>query len=432
MRFSPMSLFCEECGAANAEQASHCFACHATLQPPGSSLAQPLDRASTSTTSSPMASSAATRTTSTGSTKLLNGRYDIIREVGQGGFGVVYESWDTRKRKKHETVAIKQINLSTLSTREIIDATDSYNREVGILSQLKHKSLPTIYDHFTDPDHWYLVMDYIQGETLEDYMKQAPQGRLSMQEVLSIGIELCDVLLYLHSQRPPIIFRDIKPANIMRKANGQLYLIDFGIARHFTPGQSKDTGPLGSPGYAAPEQYGRAQTTIQTDIYGLGATLQALLTGDDPSSTTTTANSTIQSPLPKKLTQLLDQMLETDVRKRPKNMEEVRNRLQDSKDGWKKKLASFTWGLLIGSMPYSLLLPLLMLNGPGFNSIIVSLYFVLLCTWPIALLGQVISAISFVFVPRKRFLGLGILAMLIFLMLGFMYGFLPLPFSGPS
>jgi serine/threonine protein kinase len=217
----------------------------------------------------------------------------------------------------------------------------------------------------------------------------------------------------------------------MRKANGQLYLIDFGIARHFTPGQSKDTGPLGSPGYAAPEQYGRAQTTIQTDIYGLGATLQALLTGDDPSSTTTAANSTIQSPLPKKLTQLLDQMLETDVRKRPKSMEEVRNRLQDIKDGWKKKLASFTLGLLIGSMPYSLLLPLLMLNGPGFNSIIVSLYFFLLCTWPIALLGQVSSAISFVFVPRKRFLGLGILAMLIFLMLGFMYGFLPLPFSGP-
>ncbi len=95
-------------------------------------------------------------------------------------------------------------------------------------------------------------------------------------------MQLSTVLRYLHTHQPPIIFRDVKPANVMRTATGHLYLIDFGIARHFTPGQSRDTSALGSPGYAASEQYGKAQTTVQFDIYSLGATLQTLLTGKDP------------------------------------------------------------------------------------------------------------------------------------------------------
>src|SRR5438876_3457874 len=98
------------------------------------------------------------------------------------------------------------------------------------------------------------------------YLHLTRGGQLPFSEVLSIGIQLCTVLAYLHSRQPPIIFRDVKPANIMRTSTGHLYLIDFGIARHFKPGQKKDTTALGSPGYAAPEQYGKAQTTIQTDI----------------------------------------------------------------------------------------------------------------------------------------------------------------------
>src|ERR1019366_2323410 len=102
--------------------------------------------------------------------------------------------------------------------------------------------------------------------------------------VLEIGIQLCSVLDYLHTRQPPIIFRDLKPTNIMRTWHGQLYLIDFGIARHFKPGQAKDTIPFGSPGYAAPEQYGKAQTSSLSDIYSLGTLLHYLLSGIDPTN----------------------------------------------------------------------------------------------------------------------------------------------------
>src|SRR5438876_3995810 len=104
-----------------------------------------------------------------------------------------------------------------------------------------------------------------------------------MEEALDAGMQLCSVLGYLHACQPPIIFRDLKPANIMRTAESNLYLIDFGIARHFKPGQARDTVAFGSPGYAAPEQYGQAQTTPRSDIYSLGAILHQLLSGNDPS-----------------------------------------------------------------------------------------------------------------------------------------------------
>ena len=210
----------------------------------------------------------------------LSGRYRILGKIGEGGFGVVYKARDTKRKRR--LVAIKQIDLATLSPRQIIEATDSYNREVTILSQLQHRNLPRVYEHFTDPTHWYLVMQYIEGETLEDYLKRAKGGQLSMKEVCAIGVQLASMLAFLHSLKPPVIFRDVKPANIMRTRFGRLYLIDFGIARRFTLDKTRDTGPLGSPGYAAPEQYGRAQSTEQTDIYGLGATLQTLLTGREP------------------------------------------------------------------------------------------------------------------------------------------------------
>src|SRR5207302_5229962 len=129
---------------------------------------------------------------------------------------------------------------------------------------------------------WYLVMSFIEGEPLEQYVERMGSS-LPVDEALQIGLHLCSVLEYLHNRQPPIIFRDLKPSNVMRTPEGQLYLIDFGIARIFKQGQSRDTVALGSPGYAAPEQYGRAQSTPRNDIYSLGATLHHLLSGRDPS-----------------------------------------------------------------------------------------------------------------------------------------------------
>ncbi len=171
-----------------------------------------------------------------------------------------------------------------MNAEETIEATNTFNREVSLLSALHHPQVPRLYDHFDDREHWYLVLEYLEGPTLEVYLAaRTAQGKpIQVDEALGMALQLCTVLEYLHTRQPPVIFRDLKPGNIIRTPGGKLCLIDFGIARHFRPGQARDTQRLGSPGYAAPEQYGRAQTTPQTDIYSLGALLHALISGQDP------------------------------------------------------------------------------------------------------------------------------------------------------
>ena len=120
--------------------------------------------------------------------------------------------------------------------------------------------ISAFYEHLTDVDNWYLITQYIKGQTLEEYLQQAPGNYLDEDVTVTLGIVLAQIMQKLHEYNPPIIFRDLKPANIMITPEHTFFLIDFGIARNFTPGKQKDTTPLGSPGYAPPEQYGRAQT----------------------------------------------------------------------------------------------------------------------------------------------------------------------------
>ena len=301
---SDLSRYCPYCGAANAVESQLCFSCQHPLAE----------------------SEEAARGI------LLHERYQLLTQVGSGGFGGVYRSVDTAEGQ--QIVAVKEINLRGLSAQEVIEATDGFNREVRLLSTLCHPNLPAIRDTFTDPEHWYLVMDFIEGETLEAYLK-AKAGSMSLREVLEIGLQLCTVLDYLHTREPAIIFRDLKPSNVMRTPAGQIYLIDFGIARLFSPGKLKDTMPFGSPGYAAPEQYGRAQTTPQADIYSLGALLHHLFTGNDP------AESPFRfAPLPiadstelAELDTLLQRMVATVPEERPASAAEVKTVLQHLSDG---------------------------------------------------------------------------------------------------
>jgi hypothetical protein len=414
-------FYCNECGAANPGDAMYCFACHQLLD---ATTAQPVQQTSAPQTPSPVVFQLTAPALSVVATPLLNNRYEIICEVGQGGFGVVYKARDTRSKSQLRQVAIKQINLSSLTPRQIIEVTDSYNREVTLLSRLSHNNLPHIYDHFTDPEHWYLVMDFIHGETLEEHLKRV--GHLSAKETLKIGMQLANVLGYLHSQEPPIIFRDVKPGNIMRLPNGHLYLIDFGIARHFNPAKKRDTGALGSPGYAAPEQYGRAQSTEQTDIFGLGATLTTLLLGDEDDNKHTPA-----PKIPRKLQRLLNQMLEPDARKRPKNMQAVTLRLQNMQRDLKKIIGryarSLLWGLLFGSFPYSLLMLHLFIAHVGFLNAILGaptlilsqLFFAL---WPLVIVLQLTSALIFIFTPRRRLIGVSIILTMCLLLFGIVSG----------
>jgi hypothetical protein len=361
------SLFCDMCGAALPAQALTCAACghavHDSSLPP---LPQPRAPAPQL---SPVTPASSGQTGPLPSGYLLAQRYRIVSQIGQGGFGLIYKAQDCYERRQ---VAIKQINLAALSPQEMIEATDSYNREIMHLSGLKHECLPRLHDHFTDSAHWYIVLDYIEGETLEDRLKKVRGGRLAPKQVFAVGITLCDVLHYLHSRHPPIIFRDVKPANIMITPRGRLYLIDFGIARYYRPGQVRDTGPLGSPGYAAPEQYGKAQTTVQTDIYGLGATLQTLLTGKEPLEIAMNGMPPHYS-MPKKLQSFLARMMERDAGNRPKSMEEVKLRLhylaENTTEQKTKRVLSVAWDFLQGAtLPVLLLMTLVLLfaNVTGF------------------------------------------------------------------
>src|SRR5215831_7321954 len=165
---SPVSLFCDERGASNGAQAIVCFACSQPLNP--SRIAPTVQAPVTPVASMGLAPINTPSAEPLRPGSILVQRYRIEEEIGQGGFGIVYKARDINWNRR---VAIKQINLHALNAKEVIEATDSYNREVKLLSTLKHPNLPRIYDHFTDPEHWYLVMDFIEGETLEEYLVAA-------------------------------------------------------------------------------------------------------------------------------------------------------------------------------------------------------------------------------------------------------------------
>jgi len=214
---------------------------------------------------------------------IIGGRYQVSRRLGQGGMGSVYLVQDMRIPGKQW--AIKEMSDAALPTpAERQQAINAFRQEAQLLATLDHANLPRVVDFFSEGGCHYLVMDFIEGETLEQLLSRRTTP-FTETEVLSWAGQLCDVLSYLHAQHPPVIFRDLKPDNIMLARDGCTKLIDFGIARLFKPGQSKDTTCFGTPGYAPPEQYGQGQTDARSDIYALGVTLHHLLTGYDPSTT---------------------------------------------------------------------------------------------------------------------------------------------------
>jgi serine/threonine protein kinase len=211
----------------------------------------------------------------------LHERYIILRKIGQGGMAAVYQASDTLQ---HGAWAIKEMSDVALTNAQDRNyAIQSFQQEANLLRALSHPNLPKVIDAFTEGGKHYLVMEFVPGNTLQCMLESRMQP-FTEAEVLPWALQLCDVLSYLHNQNPKIIFRDLKPSNIMLTPQGQIKLIDFGIVRFFKPWKTKDTVALGTPGYAAPEAAG-GQTDERSDLYSLCVTLHQLLTLNDPLKT---------------------------------------------------------------------------------------------------------------------------------------------------
>src|SRR5262245_55407714 len=215
--------------------------------------------------------------------RILSGRYRVVRLIARGGMGAVYLAADIRLDGAQ--VAVKEMSsvYRPGDTDAFAQAVSEFRREAALLARLSHPNLPRVIDRFEEEGKQFLVMEYVGGQTLRQALS-ARGGRATLEETRDWATQLCAVLSYLHSQNPPIIYRDLKPTNVMLRPDGRLALIDFGIARFYKPGQAADTAIYGTLGYAAPEQYGEGQTDQRSDIYALGVLLFHALTGYDVAS----------------------------------------------------------------------------------------------------------------------------------------------------
>src|ERR1700683_1615873 len=207
---------------------------------------------------------------------LLDGRYRVKKVIGVGGMGRVYLSNDTRLANR--PVAVKEMIVGDGIQEK--KAVEDFTREANVLARLSHPGIPTLIDHFAENSRQYLVMEFVAGGDLQGVLdKLGPKGKVAEDKVLRWARQMLEVLEFLHAQKPPIIYRDLKPGNIMIDKDGRAMLIDFGIARFLPPG-GRGT-QIGSVGYAPPEQY-MGKVEPRSDLYSLGATMHHLLTGREP------------------------------------------------------------------------------------------------------------------------------------------------------
>ncbi|HLH60994.1 MAG TPA: protein kinase [Ktedonobacteraceae bacterium] len=256
---------------------------------------------------------------------ILHQRYAIVGPLGRGGMSAVYQAVDTQQGNRR--VAIKEMSQGHLSGADLDEAIRRFQQEATLLHSLRHPNLPQIYDIFEEQGRSYLVMEFIEGKNLFQLLQENNMRPLPVAQVVDYAFQLCAVLAYLHGLQPAIIFRDLKPTNVMVTGEGHIYLIDFGIARFFKEGQQQDTILLGSPGYAPPEQHGSGQTNPRSDLYALGATLHCCLTGKDPYLSSErfvfTPVRQINPQVPLELDQLIQRLVAVDERYRPASALEV-------------------------------------------------------------------------------------------------------------
>ncbi|HID65244.1 MAG TPA: hypothetical protein EYP49_21210 [Anaerolineae bacterium] len=299
---------CPVCGAPNRDDARFCVLCGALLMPD-------ISVASYQQTLAPQT--------------LLRNRYLIRKLLGQGGMGAVYLAED--QQVFNRLCVVKEMLPYYTTPTERLQAQRNFQREARLLASLRHPGIPQFYDYFIDGGRYYLVMEWVEGENLEERMARQG-GPLPESEVLDYALQLANILVYISKQNPPVIHRDIKPANVILGEEGQVKLVDFGIAKA-TAGtglSAKISMPLGTPGYAPPEQYSGQVVEPRTDVYALGALLHHLLTGRDPCLETPFHFPPVRSLAPgvsPEMEELVAQMLQMDAALRP-TPEELRAKLE--------------------------------------------------------------------------------------------------------
>jgi tRNA A-37 threonylcarbamoyl transferase component Bud32 len=241
--------------------------------------------------------------------KVLNSRYEIVRRIGGGGMGAVYLAKD--RNLGEAARAVKEMIESHIDDSQHEKAIADFKRESLLLTELEHPSIPTVYDYFYDDasERFYLVMKFIPGSDLSSKLRNAPGGRVDELTVTEWGIQVADVLHYLHTRPQPIIYRDLKPANLMIDSNSsRVMLIDFGIARWVNK-KEKGVTAVGTMGYAPPELFS-GQADARVDIYSLGATMFHLLTGSDPQDNPLLIFDFTKNPRPRQINPALSTEME--------------------------------------------------------------------------------------------------------------------------
>jgi serine/threonine protein kinase len=278
--------------------------------------------------------------------QLLNERYRTILWLADGGQSTVYLATDEKTFGRQ--VVLKEFKQGVGTSTDPEFAKQQFEASARMLSQLNHPGIVQVTDYFFNDDKPVLITEYIAGETLDHRLSMEPYG-LPENEVLDIADQLCDVLSHLHNQSPPIIYRDLTPGNVILAAGNKVKLIDFGIARTFKEGQATDTEPLGTHGYAPPEQHGKSQTGPYSDVYSLGATLLHAVTGYDPSlspfvlprADRVHGDMKMVSPA---LTAAIAKATEVDIRKRYASVEDFRKAIH--RTGWRAVPASLRFGVV--------------------------------------------------------------------------------------
>lgn len=264
--------------------------------------------------------------------KTVDGKYEVLKLIGRGGFYTTYLVKDVRFNKTWAMKACDKKNRHySPAVREII-LTEPY-----MMKKLDHPAIPKVVDIIEDEESLFIVRDYIEGETLETIVRM--YGAQPVDSVIQWARQMCSALGYLHSQNPPLIYRDMKPANVILKSEGTIKFIDFGIMRTYKQNQRGDTCCLGTKGYAAPEQFGGSQTDARTDIFGLGMTMHHLVTGVDPKEPPYEVKPIceINPRLPKGLEYIISKCIEINPDNRYQNTSELMKDLEDYKNLPKSK-----------------------------------------------------------------------------------------------